>query len=139
VFHVHEQGAVAFPLQNRAATATSAEADLAVEQADLELRRLELQVWREVRGAARTLAAAAQRIEIAGVSGELAQRSLDAEQKRYENGLSTSFEVLQIQENLSEARSREVSAVVSYRRAETAYYRAIGRLLERYGVVLAGD
>ncbi len=129
----------AYPIENRDAKARSAIADLAAEQGDYQLQELELLVVAEVRSAARGVATAAEQIESAKVSSRLAQKNLDAEQKRYENGLSTSFQVLEIQENLSEAKRTEVSAVISYRRAETAYYRAIGQLLEQHDVVLADD
>ncbi|HWN41378.1 MAG TPA: TolC family protein, partial [Thermoanaerobaculia bacterium] len=54
--------------------------------------------------------------------------------KRYENGMSTSFQITQIQEDLTEARSREVNSVVNYRIALAEYQRVIGRLLEEEGV-----
>ncbi len=47
--------------------------------------------------------------------------------------------MLEIQEDLSEAKSAEVSAIISYRRAEAAFYRAVGELLDQYGVTLADD
>ena len=47
--------------------------------------------------------------------------------------------MLQIQEDLSEARSREVSAVTNYRRALTIFQQAIGKLLEENGIELAND
>ena len=64
------------------------------------------------------------------------KQPLEAERKRYENGLSTSFEVLQIQEDLTEALSREVSAITNYRRALNAFYFATGEILEQVGVEL---
>ena len=127
----------AYPLQNRAAKARSVTADLAVEQSDIELRNLEQQIFAEVRRSARAVETAAKQIESAKVSSRLAQENLDAEEKRYENGLSTSFQVLEIQEDLSQAKSREVSAVITYRRALTAFQRSIGRLLDAHGVELA--
>jgi outer membrane protein TolC len=126
----------AYPLQNRAAKARSVRADLALEQVDLELRDLEQQVVAEVRQTARAVETAAKQIESAKVSSRLARENLNAEQKRYENGLSTSFQVLQIQEDLSQARSRQVSAVIAYRRALTAYERSVGKLLEANDVEL---
>jgi outer membrane protein TolC len=81
---------------------------------------------------------AAQQIESARASVRLQERNLDAEQKRYENGMSTSFRITEIQEDLTQARSRQVSAVTAYRRALASYYRAIGSLLEENGVELAG-
>ena len=130
---------VSYPLQNRDARARAIEADLARQQGKLELRQLALQVRTEVRRTARAVEAAFQRVETAKVSSHLAQKNLEAEQKRYENGLSTSFEVLRIQEDLSEARRREVSALINYRRAQASFDLSVGKLLESYGVRLAED
>lgn len=131
--------ALRYPLENRAAKAQSAIADLALEQGAVELRQLEQSILTEVRRAERSVRTAAQSIESAKVASRLQQKNLEAEQKRYENGLSTSFQVLQIQEDLALARSREVSAVADYRRALTAYHRAVGQLLDETGVELAAD
>jgi outer membrane protein TolC len=128
-----------YPIQNRAARARATAATLAFEQGRTELEDLLLGVRTEVRTAARGVQTAAQQIDSARKSRELAERNLDAEQKRYENGLSTSFQVLEIQEDLSLARSREVAAVTAYRRALVAYYRAIGLLLEENGVVIEDE
>ncbi|HVS65805.1 MAG TPA: TolC family protein [Thermoanaerobaculia bacterium] len=128
-----------YPIQNRTARARATGASLALEQGRTQLEDLLLSVRTEVRTAARGVQTAAQQIDSAGKSRELAERNLDAEQKRYENGLSTSFQVLEIQEDLSLARSREVSAVTAYRRALVAYYRAIGLLLEENGVVIEDE
>ncbi|HVS14486.1 MAG TPA: TolC family protein [Thermoanaerobaculia bacterium] len=125
-----------YPIQNRQARARATGAALAVEQGRTQLEDLLLTVRTEVRTAARGVQTAAQQIDSARKSRELAERNLDAEQKRYENGLSTSFQVLEIQEDLSQARSREVAAVTGYRRALVSYYRAIGRLLDENGVVI---
>lgn len=119
----------AYPLQNRAAKAASAIAELAVEEGNYSLRALEQQVLTEVRRAARAVETSAKEIDSAKVSSKLARRNLDAQRKRYENGLATSFEVLQIQEDLSEAASREVSAIIRYRLALNSYQQAIGKLL----------
>lgn len=123
-----------YPLQNRAAKAQRAVADLAVEQGALELRELEQQVLTDVRLAARAVETAAKRIESAKVSSRLERENLKAERKRYENGISTSFEILETQEDLSNARSREVSAIVDYRVALVDFHRAIGRLLDEMQV-----
>ena len=87
---------------------------------------------RGARGAAR----GAGRSSSPSASTALAEKNLDAERKRYENGLSTSFQVLEIQEDLTAARSRQVAAVARYRRALAEYYRSIGRLLDAEGVEL---
>lgn len=125
-----------YPLQNRAARARKAIADVNLEQGKTQMTQLQETVRTEVRRAVRGVRTAAQEIESAGASVRLAEQNVDAERKRYENGLSTSFQVLQIQEDLTAARSRQVAAIAGYRRALAEYYRATGRLLAAEGVEL---
>lgn len=129
----------AMPIQNRQAKAESAQADLAVSEGNASLRNLKQQVLTEVRRNARAVETAAKQIESARVSSKLADRNLDAERKRYENGLSTSFQVLEIQEDLSNARSREVSAVINYRQALSNFHRALGTLLSENNIKVAEE
>ncbi len=130
------QAVFAYPLRNRAARARSIQADLDVAQGEVEMLDLEQQVLLSVRAFARAVKTAEQQIEAAKVSTKLERKNREAEQKRYENGLSTSFEVLQIQEDLTEALSREVRAITNYRRALNAFYFATGEILEQVGVEL---
>lgn len=125
------------PLQNRSAKARKAIADVALEQGRLASEQLELQITTEVRAAVRNLETSRQQLESARVSLRLAERNLDAERKKFDNGLSTSFQVLEIQDDLSAAGSRVVAATTGYRRALVEYYRATGKLLERSGVRVA--
>ncbi len=126
----------ALPLQNRTARAQSTIADLEVEKARAVLDDIDQFITTGVRTAVRAVETAAKAIDSARVSRQLAEKNLDAERKRYENGMSTSFQILEIQEDLTAARSREVSAVTEYRRALVDYHRVVGRLLEERGVVL---
>ncbi len=127
------------PIQNRTAKARKARADLDVDQGRLELTELTQSIRTEVRKAVRAVRSAEKQIDSAQASVRLADKNLDAERKRYENGLSTSYQVLDVQEDLSQARSREVSAKASYRRAVAEYYRAVGNLLEVSGVEWADE
>jgi len=129
---------LSLPLQNRAARAQKVSAGLELDKGKTQLTQLEQQIITEVRAAVRRVRAAAQQIESATVSERLQEKNLDAEEKRYENGMSTSFQVTQIQEDLTRAKSRKVNAVASYRRALADYYRTVGRLLEETGVILEG-
>lgn len=129
----------AYPIQNRAARAQAQIAQLGAGRARTELERLQLLVITEVRAAARGVESAAQQIEAARVSRRLQERNLEAEQRRYENGMSTSFQVTEIQEDLTIARSREVAAIASYRNALAEFYRATGTLLEVNGVELVEE
>jgi outer membrane protein len=126
----------AYPLQNRTARENKVIADLEVEKTAAITEDLMQQLSTEVRVAVRAVDAAGKAIDSANVSVRLAERNLDAEHKRYDNGMSTSFQLLEIQEDLTQARSRQVFALAAYRRALVEYYRATGRLLEETGVVL---
>ncbi len=133
-----------YPLENRGARARAALAALEVERAESEIDRLKLQIATEVRSALRAVETTKQQISSAQVSVTLEERNLEAEQKRFENGLSTSFQILQVQERLTAARSRLVAAQTAYRRAFVEYHRAIGDLLEAskvriVDVVAAGE
>ncbi len=129
----------AYPIQNRFAKADVAIADLALERGMFELDDLELAVSTEVRRVIRALDASAEGIVSARVSQRLEERNYEAEKKRYDNGMSTSFQVLRIQEDLIRARSTFVAAVATYRRALALHYQSIGSLIEESGVQIVGE
>ena len=54
---------------------------------------------------------------------ELAERRLDAEQSRFEVGLSTNFFVVQAQRDLRDAQNAELRALLDYRRAQVDFER----------------
>jgi outer membrane protein TolC len=126
-----------YPLGNRTARARKAQAELALTEGDVALRQLEQQVLIEVRAAVRAVETAARQIESAQRSRDLAQKTLEVEELSYQSGQSTGFEILQSQERLREARSRQASAVTAYRRALAEYQRSIGTLLEANGIEIA--
>jgi outer membrane protein TolC len=125
-----------YPLQNRGAKATRAIADLDLARAESALEDVRDAIITEVRGAARQVETAAKQIDAAKASRVFQERNLDAERKRYENGMSTSFQITQIQEDVTEARRREVFAINNYRRVLADFQRSIGRLLEEEGVTI---
>ncbi len=125
------------PLQNRSARARQAIADLAVEAGKLATSQLELRVTTEVRAAVRGLETSRQQLESAKVSTRLAEKNLDAERKKYDNGLSTAYQILQVQDDLTAARYRQVAAVTGYRKSLVEYYRATGGLLASSNVTIA--
>lgn len=126
----------AYPILNREARALKAIADYDVDRGYADLSLLEQQIVTEVRSAVRRVQTTAKQIDSARISRELEEQNLDAERKRYENGMSSSFQVLQIQEDLTEARSREVQAITAYRRALADLEKATGRLLATRGLTL---
>jgi hypothetical protein len=73
---------------------------------------------------------AARSIVATRAAREAAERNVEAERKRYENGMTTNFQVLEVQQQLSDARVRELNALVGYNRAVSLYHRAVGDILE---------
>lgn len=127
------------PLQNRGAEAQQAIASLSRKRGEVELADLEAEISAEVRRVARLVETAEALIESTAASRRLAEENLRAEEKRFDNGLSTSYQVLEIQEDLTQARSREIFAITGYRKALVEYLRVTGGLLEEAGVELATD
>jgi hydrophobic/amphiphilic exporter-1 (mainly G- bacteria), HAE1 family len=117
------------PIGKSAAEANLARARIEKEQSSARLRGLELTTVREVREAGWRLEQNQQRIETARLSRELAEQRLDAEQKRFEVGMSTSFLVIQAQRDLAVARNNELQAYLDYQLAVVAFETAqrIGR------------
>ncbi|MBA2258667.1 MAG: TolC family protein [Acidobacteria bacterium] len=120
-----------YPLGKSAAEANLARARIEKDQAAARLRSLETTAVREVREAAWRLEQDQQRIETARLSRELAEQRLDAEQKRFEVGMSTSFLVIQAQRDLAIARNNELQAFLDYQLAVVAFETAqrVGRQL----------
>jgi hypothetical protein len=87
----------------------------------LSLRNQELQATTEVRDAARQLDANNQRVAATRSARVLAERRLDAEEKKFAAGMSTSFLVIQAQRDLAQARINELRAVLDYVNSQTDY------------------
>jgi HAE1 family hydrophobic/amphiphilic exporter-1 len=106
-----------YPLGNSTAQANLARARLERDQSAARLRSTELVAVREVRQAALRLEQNRQRIETTRLGRELAEQRLDAEQRRFEVGMSTSFLVIQAQRDLAIARNNELQSLLEYQLA----------------------
>ena len=85
-----------------------------------QLAALKQEITRQVRFAVRALEDGAAAIDAAVASRRLAVRNLEAEQTKFNNGLSTNFQVAQIQDALATAQLSEIRARVDYRKALAA-------------------
>jgi outer membrane protein TolC len=114
---------LSYPLGHSASEANLARARIEREQQMASVRSLELSVVREVRDAALRLEQNRQRIETTKQGRELAEQRLDAEQKRFEVGMSTSFLVIQAQRDLAIARDNELRSYLDYQLASVTFER----------------
>ncbi|MGH9255030.1 MAG: TolC family protein, partial [Vicinamibacterales bacterium] len=108
---------VSYPLGASPADANYARARIQLSQSTAQLRALELQVATEVTNAALQVESSLTRYEAATVARQLAETRLQAEQSRFEVGLSTNFFVVQAQRDLATAQSSELRALLDHRRA----------------------
>jgi outer membrane protein TolC len=100
------------------------------DRAGAQLEALKQEITRQVRFAVRALEDGAAAIDAAVASRRLAVRNLEAEQTKFNNGLSTNFQVSEIQRALSDAQFAEIQARVAYRKAIATYYASTGTFLE---------
>ena len=118
-----------------------AKAQLAQRRFDVNSSRQQLAIRRQtviedVRKAVRDIDASAKSVAAAEKARVLAERNLDAEQKKFANGMSTNFQVTKIQDDLAAAQVSELQARVSYHLAIVQYQVAVGSLLDEQGVTV---
>jgi outer membrane protein TolC len=105
---------VNYPVGHAAEEAAYARTRLEQQQAEERLKSAESRAVRQVRDAWRKIEMNARRIEAARAARELAEQRLDAERKRFEVGMSTSFLVIQAQRDLAQAKTNELAAILAY-------------------------
>lgn len=123
-------------LGRRAEKARYQSAKLQTAQAEAALRNLEQAIESEVRKA--IVEAQREMEQIAASRQEVLSREeeLKIETEQFRLGRSTNLNVLQVQQNLVQAKLAEATAHVRYLEGITALYEAEGTLLTRRGVVL---
>lgn len=112
-----------YPIGASPAEANVARARLQQRQTVAQTRLLELRVATEVTNAALQVEATRERLQAATVALELAERRLEAEQSRFDVGLTTNFFVVQAQRDLRDAQNAELRALLDFRRAQVDFER----------------
>lgn len=122
------------PLRNRGAEADLGSALVSSRRTLYQTRQREQAIALEVRNAVNEMEKSQVSITAAQTSLDLAQKTLAAEQRKYELGTQTIFFVLDAQNQLSQAEQGLVEAKIGYRRALTALQKATGEILEGFNV-----
>jgi outer membrane protein TolC len=84
----------------------------------------------QIREALRAIQTAARQLAGSARFRDLAERSLEVEQRRFLNGLSSNFVVAQRQAELAQARLSELDALIQHEKATSDLQLAMGELLE---------
>jgi HAE1 family hydrophobic/amphiphilic exporter-1 len=125
-----------FPIRNRTAEGQLGRAIAEGRKIESQRRTLEQSIEAEVRNALQAVETGRQRVESARASREAAQKQSDSEQRRFQSGLSTTFLVLERQNDLSEAQGRELRALTDYNKALSELQRVMGTTLSASNVEL---
>jgi outer membrane protein len=105
---------ISYPLGTSTADANLARTRLQQTQLQAQIAQQQLNITTQVRQTARSVATNQQRVQTSRVSRELAERRLEAEQRKFTAGTSTNFFVQQAQRDLAVARNNELRAILDY-------------------------
>jgi outer membrane protein TolC len=108
---------IGYPFGANTAHANLARVRLEYEQAQAQLKNMEMQVTTQVRSAARNVQSSQQLVQSARASRELQEKKLEAEEKKLAAGMSSPFFVVQAQRDLSLSRTVEIRAISDYNKA----------------------
>ncbi len=127
---------VNIPIRNRKAQSEQARSVLEYRQAELQLQQIYLKVRMQVINGQYALTNDRAQVESAQSAVDYNRQSLDAEQKKYRLGASTTANVLLQQRNLSNAENTLITARAAYARERAALSQILGNTLDRYGISL---
>jgi outer membrane protein TolC len=124
------------PLRNRAAQADLINSELALRQQQIGVQKMENQVRVEVQNAVIGVQQARAQYDSAIKQRLLQQQTVEAEQKKLEMGVSTTYNVILTQRDLTTAESNLVAATSAYSKAKVEMDRATGQTLYNNNVSL---
>ena len=127
---------LSYPLGNRSAKAQLSASRLEKAQLILSIKDLEKSIIVEVREAVRQLKTDLKRINATRIARKLAEEKLKAEEKKFEVGLSTSFSVLEFQEDLAEEQSNEIKALIDFKKSKIRLRQVMATTLKENDIKL---
>lgn len=128
---------VNIPIRNRSAQADQVRSELEYRQAQMRLQQLQNQIAIQVRNAQFSVQQNRARVDAASSARQLADESLNAEQKKYALGASTNTLVLQAQRDLAQAEANVVIGMAAYEKSRVELDRVMGLTLTHNGVEIA--
>jgi outer membrane protein len=127
---------ITIPIRNRVAQADQARSQMEYRQAQMRLQQIYTQVRIQVVNGRYALTNDRAQVSAAEAGRKFAAQSLDAEQKKYKLGASTTALVLQQQRNLATSENTYISAEAAYARDRAALRELLSSTLDQYGISL---
>jgi outer membrane protein len=128
---------VQIPFRNRAAQATNQHSLLTLRQIEAQMQQLKNAAVVDVRNTYIALQQDRVQVATASEARKLQQETFDAEQKKYQLGASTVYQVILTQRDLVTAQGAELRALANLLEAKAQYERAVARTLEVNRVTIA--
>lgn len=128
-----------YPLGNRSAKSKLTASRLKVAQSLLDIKDLEKKIIVEVREAIRQIKTESKRVQAIRIARKLAEEKLNAEEKKFEVGLSTSFNVLEFQEDLVEEQSNEIRALIDYNKSKIRLRQVLATTLDSHNIHMESE
>jgi outer membrane protein len=125
---------ISITLRNRTAQADQARSQMEYRQSQMRLQQLYTQVRINVINGQYALTNDRSQVKAAQAGQDYALQSLDAEQKKYKLGASTSANVLQQERNLAAAANTLISATAAYAKDRAALSQLLSNTLDKYGI-----
>jgi outer membrane protein TolC len=123
-----------YPFGNNAAENDYRKSRLQAGQIDLQIRYLEENARKELRSAIRSVVSGYKQIDVANRGRIYAEERLNAYIRKNQVGLATVKEVLDVENDLANAKGNQVAASANYDAAITRYWQVTGELLERENI-----
>jgi outer membrane protein TolC len=130
---------VEIPLENRTAAGAVRKGELERRRLLLQRRNLEDQILVEVRESVREIKTSEKRIDATRQAALLAREQFEGEENRRDQGLRTTFHVLDARSKLTEALTNEVRARIDHATAWARHRRATGLLLAHHGILVESN
>jgi outer membrane protein TolC len=127
-------GQLTYPIGNTAARANYKKSKLGMEQLVLNLKKLEQTIMVTIDNDITQAKSSYQQVAATRAAREYAKEALEAEQKKLENGKSTTYTVLQMQRDLTTARGNEIQALANYNKALAQLSLDEGTTLQRLSI-----
>jgi outer membrane protein TolC len=125
-----------YPLGNQVAENEYIKSRLRSEQLRAQLKSTTEGLSNEVRSAIRAVQTNYKQLEVSDRNRAYAEERLKAYIKKNEVGLATTKDVLDVENDLSTARSNQIKAQVAYSTAISLYLKTTGELLEHEGITV---
>lgn len=121
---------------NKAAKVNRAKADVALRQQQLRHEQTRITIVEDVRSAVRQIQANLKGIQASEKSVKFSRENLKATEQKFQNGLTTNYEVAEKQKDLVQDETNLIQTKINYVKSVTNYYRALGKLLEKRNIIV---